>query len=101
MTECKKPRFPAGFRFIRVYREGLIIPSARMRDMVSASSNRSPRGEIDDIENQRRMNRYGRMQASWRLPRAITNATNKLAVRAGVLKRKPAAVTRYRVALTD
>ena len=56
---------------------------ARMRDMIGAAAEAAIVPCIHHVKHQRRMSADGRLQAFGRLPRAITDAGDKFAVRAG------------------
>jgi len=62
-------RKTARFGLEAVDRKGLVVAPARMGDMIDATAERAAIPAIDDVEGQRRMNRYRRMQTIGRLPR--------------------------------
>ena len=68
MAMVLKARQPASFGFIRIHRKGLIIPAARMGNVIDATAERTRIPRVDQIEGQRHMDRDGRMQAGGRLP---------------------------------
>src|SRR6188474_3420435 len=101
MPEWKKPRRSPGFGFVGVYRKCLVVPTAGVTDMICTAANRSAFRQVHDIEHQRRMDWNRRVQASRRLPGAVADAANEVAVSACRLQRQRSAVTCHREAFSD
>jgi hypothetical protein len=63
-----EPGKTPGFGFVAVDGEGVIVPPARMGDVVDASTNRATGPVVIDVECQRRIDRQDRMQCGCGLP---------------------------------
>ena len=100
MSESKKAGYPPSLRFVGVYRKCFIGPATRMRDVIRASADRSFCSKVHNIEYQWRMYRDRRMEAPWRLPRAVPYTTNEIALRSCWLQRQPVSIAGYRQFLT-
>src|SRR6202030_3495868 len=77
------------------------VPSTWMRYMINAAAKRSLVPEVDDVENERRVDRNSRVQATGRLPSSVPHAGDELAGRACRVQRNPAAVARDEVPRVD
>ncbi len=87
-----KAREPAAFRLVGVDRKRLEAAAAWVRDVIGAAAERALVPRVDEVEHERRVDADRRMEAAWRLPRAIADARHELARRAGRLQRNRAAV---------
>ena len=72
-----------------------------MSDVIGAAADGTARGEIHQIENQWRMYGNSGMQTARRLPGAITNAADVVAVRTGRLQRQSPPVAGDAIAFAD
>src|SRR5258705_12390461 len=97
MARREEARATPAFRLVRIDRERLVIASARMCDMILASTDRPSRPRIDDIERQRRVHTYRRMQRGRLLPCAKAHARNEFADAPRRLQRQRHAVDRHLV----
>src|SRR5262249_10276707 len=86
-------------RFVGVYRKGGVVPPAGVPDVIGAAANGPPRRAVDDVDDQRCVDRDGRMETAWRLPRAVADSAHELALGAGRLERQLHAIARDRKAL--
>src|SRR5437660_1105894 len=73
----------AGFRFVRIHRESVVVAPAGMGDMIDAAAERAPGPGVDNVECQRRVDRNRRMQTRGGFPRFEANAADAFACRAG------------------
>ena len=101
VAESEETGRAAGFRFVGVDRKCFVVSPARVRDVISASSDRTPRPQIENIEHEWRMDPDGRMQARGWLPGAIAHTGDVFAFRAGWVKRHAAFVAGHHVALGE
>ena len=62
------------------------MPAAGMRDVIDAAANATPIPDIDEVYNERRVDSNGRMQAARRLPGAIAEASDILALHPGCMQ---------------
>jgi len=83
VAEFEEACHAAAFGFKGVDGECLKTAAAGVGDMIGASGDGALIPGIDDVENQRRVNADGRMQAVRRLPGAVTEAGDEFAVAAG------------------
>ena len=83
---------PAGFGLIRVDREGLVVPPARMRDMIDAAAQRPAAPAVEHVEGKRCVGRKLRVQAIGRCPRLVPHAAHRFARHGGGAHRHAAAV---------
>src|SRR5580658_9644601 len=94
MPEGKESRHPASFGFVGVHREGREAAAAWMRYVIGAAADTASGPQIHDVEDQRRMHWNGGMQTRRRLPRAIADPRDPLALHAGGMQRNAASVAR-------
>ena len=64
----------ARFGFVGVYRKGVVVAATGMRDVVSATAQRTRGPCIDEIENERRLHTDRRMQRRRWIPRTKAHA---------------------------
>ena len=89
MAEIGKAGDSAAFGFIGVDGKALVIAAARVRDVIGAAADGAALPGIHDIEDQRRMDADGGVQARRRLPGAIADAGDELAIGSGGMQGKP------------
>ncbi len=89
------------FGLVGVDRKTLVGEPPRVRDMVGTAPQRTLGPRVDKVEDQRRMNRDGRMEAGGRLPGAIPDTRDGFTLDAGGMQRHPAAVAHHNVAPID
>src|ERR1039458_2431593 len=94
-----KPGQAAALCLLSVDGELLVGPSAGMRHMIRAAADRASGPGIHDVEHQGRVYRDVRVEARWRLPRAITHPRHKFAAFARGMERHPATVASHHEAL--
>src|SRR3954467_10708715 len=70
-----------------------------MHDVISATAHRSLEPGVDDVEGEWGLDGNCRVQRGWRLPGAIANPGDVLAVAPGGLERHRAAITGNSVAV--
>ena len=63
-----------------------------MRDVIGAAAEGAVVPGVDQIEDERRVDRDRRVQAVRRLPRAVADAGDEFALRAGRMQRDAAAI---------
>src|SRR6202142_4799641 len=78
----EKPCQPPALSLIAVHRERVMAESARVRDVIGATPERTLVPGVVKVKPQRRVRRNRRLQAIRRLPRAITHARDAFPVRA-------------------
>src|SRR6516165_12398564 len=69
MAEIFEARQAPRLRFIRVDRQGLVVASARMGNVVEAAPERAAAPAIENVEGERGVDVDGRMQRRRQLPR--------------------------------
>src|SRR5690554_4404010 len=99
MPHAEETRQPAAFRLEGVDREGVEVAPARVRHMVLAATQAAVIPGVDDVEHQRPVGAYGRMQAGGRLPGAVAHPGDEFAHGAGGYQRHALAVAGDAVAL--
>src|ERR1700720_2082050 len=83
MAEILEARQAPRLRFIRVDRQGLVVASARMGNVVDAAPQRAPTPAIENVEGERGVDVDGRMQRRRHLPGLETYAGDVFAGPAG------------------
>ena len=83
MAEREEPGMAPALGLVGVDREGLVGQPAGMDDVVGAAADRPFQPGVDRVEDQRRVDRDGRVQARGRLPGAVADARDELAVGPG------------------
>ena len=101
MAEREEAGDASAFGLVRVDGQDLIVPAARMRDVVSAPAKGALHPGVEQVKHQRRMDRNGRMEARRRLPRAEADASHELPLHAGRMQRHLAAIAGDDVASID
>src|SRR5258708_28927479 len=83
MAETLEARQAPRLRFIRVDRQGLVVASAGMDNVVEAAPERAAAPAIENVEGERGVAVDGRMQRRRQLPRLETHAGDVFAGPAG------------------
>src|SRR2546425_11549330 len=83
MAEILEARQAPRLCFIRVDRQGLVVASARMDNVVDAAPERAAAPAIENVEGERGVDVDGRMQRRRQLPRLETHAGDVFAGPAG------------------
>src|SRR6185369_4092613 len=83
---------------VGIDREGLVVATAGMRDVVDTSAKRAATPAIIDIEGERRLHLDGRMQRGRELPRLEANAGNIFPRAPGRRERNAAAIAGHDMA---
>src|SRR5215472_13489028 len=92
MAEILETRQAPGLRFIRVDRQGLVVASAGMGNVVDAASERAAAPAIENVEGERGVDIDGRVQRRRQLPRLEAHAGDVLAGPAGWRQRNEPSV---------
>ena len=101
MTNSAETSKPATLRFVRINWKLFVRAPARMSDMISASTYRTSRPRVHDIEHEGGMNGDVGVEAGGWLPRAVPNAGYKLPACPGGMERDAAAVAEHDKARLD
>src|SRR5215831_2179321 len=83
MAEILETRQAPRLRFIRVDRQGLVVASAGMGNVVDAAPERAATPAIENVEGERGVDIHRRMQRRRQLPRLETHAGDVFAGPAG------------------
>ena len=86
VTVRLEPGQAARFRFVAVDREGVIVASARMGNMIDAAAKRPAAPAVENVEGQRSVDGMDRMQGHGRLPGLVAHAGDGDPVGSGFLQ---------------
>ena len=89
----------ARFRFIAVDRKSVIAAPAGMGYVIDAAAERAPAPGVENVEDQRRVDRDGRMHRRRRLPGFVAHGADRDAIGRGLLQGNATAVAGDDVAL--
>ena len=101
MAEVEKTRQTPPFGGVRVDREVFMAAATRVRDMVLAAAEAAFSPGVDQVEHQRHVSAYRRMQGRGWIPGLVAHAADELADIAGGLQGYRSAVAGEHVARVD
>ena len=99
MAARLEAREAARFRLVAVDREGVVAAPAGMGDVIDAAAKRPPAPGVENVEDQRRVDRNRRVHRRRRLPRLVAHRADRDAIRCGLRQGNAAAVAGDDVAL--
>ena len=79
MAEAEETRQPAALGLVGVDREGLVVATARVGDVIAATAQGAAQFPVDDIHRQGGVDADGRVEGRGRLPGAVAHAADELA----------------------